>query len=185
MIIVIPSGLRHLGNPSSPMRCFIVTRSLTLREIAARLGQNTHLTELKGRLNPSAGAIHHNSTSAERILFSHILFCRSLWNFGNGYLFQRALQIKSSPTFGNGYGITGSTRLCESCMKGGRLTFIFPHLNICRVHENKPPYVFLYRSDICTPKIQTRGLFFSSGCEGKSLFQGGAEEYCGYGRNVR
>lgn len=34
-----------------------------------------------------------------------------LWKSGNGYLFQRALQIKRSPTFGNGYGITSSSRL--------------------------------------------------------------------------
>lgn len=30
---------------------------------------------------------------------------------GNGYWFQRALQIKRSPTFGNGYGIVSSSRL--------------------------------------------------------------------------
>lgn len=41
-------------------------------------------------------------------------------------------------------------------MKGGRLTFIFPHLNICRLHENKPPHVFLLRSGFCTVEIQTR-----------------------------
>lgn len=69
MMMVIPSGLRHLSNPSSPMRCFIVTRSLTLREIAAHLSQNTHLTELKGRLIPSARVIHHNSTSPTYFIF--------------------------------------------------------------------------------------------------------------------
>lgn len=68
-MIVIPSGLRHLSNPSSPMRCFIVTRSLTLREIAAHLSQNTRLTELKGHLIPSAGVIHHNSTSLAYFIF--------------------------------------------------------------------------------------------------------------------
>lgn len=128
-MIVIPSGLRHLGNPSSPMRCFIVTRSLTLGEIAVRLSQNTHLTELKGCPIPSAGVIHHNPTSLEKILFSHILSCCSLWNLGNGYLFQRAPQIKCSPTFGNGYGTLSSSRLRELHERTAHFHFsTFEHL---------------------------------------------------------
>lgn len=42
----------------------------------------------------------------------------------------------------------------------GRLTFIFPHLNICRVHEKEPPYALLLRSDFCTPECQTHVFFF-------------------------